>query len=356
MAGAHPKESRRPRAANHAPRGRLCRGLTMVELLVTITILAITAALLLPSLGAARESARRTACLNNLSQIGKSIMSYDSSQNYLPGWRMALPGFTELSGQCVSWSVAILPFLGEREIFDGYESYANAPAGLAEVQSKRLPRYVCPTVLTRVSPNAPLTYVGNAGTGAETLNGSQQWRGDGVFFDMVGSAGSYDPMTTSVARIADRDGASSTMLLTERGGIHAPLQASWAHAPGPAAANANAVLTTHAVLHPPTAALVSGRPPIGRRIVNPTLETTISANADWPFRFPSSMHDGGAAVAFCDGRTQFMSEQVAPWVYCQTLTSDRRTESPRAAAWEVYPSGASWTRYVFDERDLTPKQ
>ncbi len=333
----------------------------MVELLVTITILAITAALVLPGLAAARESARRTACLNNLSQIGKGIMSYDSSQNHLPGWRMSLPGFTDAAGgTTISWTVAILPFLGEGEVFSWYESYATGVAGVDDVRTKRLPRYVCPTILSRATTSAVLTYLGNGGTAAETLNGRQQWRGDGVFFDLLAfgteGAGTYDPLKTSIARIADRDGVGSTMLLTERGGLHAPLQTSWSHAPVPAVANANAVVTTHVVLHPPSAALVSGRPPQGRRIVNPTPDTTISANADWAFRYPSSMHEGGAAVAFCDGRTQFMSERVAPWVYCQTLTSDRRTESPRAAAWEVHPVGASWARYVFDERDLTPSK
>lgn len=352
MAGSYRKPSIRAPGSVHGTR----RGFTMVELLVTIAILSITVALLLPSLTSARESARRTACLNNLSQIGKGIMSYDGSQNELPGWRMALPGFTDAAGgTTISWTVAILPFLGEGEVFDWYESYATGVAGVDDVRTKRLPRYVCPSASSRMTASAPLTYFGNGGTAAETLNGRQQWRGDAVFFDKVG-AGTYDSMKTSVSRIADRDGVSSTLLLSERGGLNAPIEASWSHAPLPAVANANAVLTTHVVHHPPTAALVGGRPPQGRRVVNPTPATTISANADWVYRYPSSLHDGGAAVAFCDGRTQFMSEKVDPWVYCQTLTTDRRNESPRAAAWEVHPVGASWVRYVFDERDLTPSK
>lgn len=335
------------------------RGFTMVELLVTIAILAITVALLLPSLAAARESARRTACLNNLSQIGKGIMSYDASQNELPGWRMALPGFTDAAGgTTISWTVAILPFLGEGEVFDWYDSYATGVAGVDDARTKRLPRYVCPSASSLMTASAPLTYMGNGGTAAETLDGRQQWRGDAVFFDQVAfgavGAGTYDPLKTSIACIADRDGVASTMLLAERDGLHAPLQTSWSDAPRPAAANANAVLTTHVVHHPPSDALVNGRPPQNRRVVNPTPATTISANPDWMFRYPSSQHDGGAAVAFCDGRTQFMGDQVAPWVYCQTLTSDRRHESPRAAAWEVHPVGGTWPRYIFDERDLTP--
>src|SRR3954468_20387599 len=69
---------------------RAQRGFTLVELLVVIAIIGILVALLLPAIQAAREAARRTQCLNNLKQMGLSILNYESTRKCYPRGRWNL--------------------------------------------------------------------------------------------------------------------------------------------------------------------------------------------------------------------------------------------------------------------------
>ena len=64
---------------------------TLIELLVVIAVIGVLMAVLLPSLRAARERARRTVCAANLRQIGSGIIAYGTEYDDwlpLPGLRM----------------------------------------------------------------------------------------------------------------------------------------------------------------------------------------------------------------------------------------------------------------------------
>jgi prepilin-type N-terminal cleavage/methylation domain-containing protein len=120
---------------------------TLVELLVVIAIIAILAALLLPSLAAAKERAKTTDCLSNLRQIGIALSLYvDDNQNMVP------------SAQ--SFGVAPGDVAGAAAAFDFTEQYGGV-IGLCNVGNARA--LWCPSDLKEVPTNyatiAPESFV-----------------------------------------------------------------------------------------------------------------------------------------------------------------------------------------------------
>lgn len=111
-------------ATSRSPRRSL--GFTLVELLVVIAIIGVLVALLLPAIQAARESARRSQCTNNMKQLALGAINFESAQKRLPP-----------SGQCDSTggasttymihSVAtyILPYIEQQAIYDKFDTESN---------------------------------------------------------------------------------------------------------------------------------------------------------------------------------------------------------------------------------------
>ena len=104
------------------------RGFTLVELLVVIAIIGVLVALLLPAVQAARESARRMSCLNNLKQLGLALHNHVAAKKEFPtgGHKCEVSGFYE----------AILPYVEAETLDDQLEKVGNRWAGYGNSGSK----------------------------------------------------------------------------------------------------------------------------------------------------------------------------------------------------------------------------
>jgi prepilin-type N-terminal cleavage/methylation domain-containing protein/prepilin-type processing-associated H-X9-DG protein len=96
------------------------RAFTLIELLVVIAIIAILAAILFPVFAKARERATRTACLNQMKQIGTALMMYGSDyDDKLPprGNGNGVVNFVDNAAAEPNFLGSLVPMLGTTEIF-----------------------------------------------------------------------------------------------------------------------------------------------------------------------------------------------------------------------------------------------
>jgi prepilin-type N-terminal cleavage/methylation domain-containing protein/prepilin-type processing-associated H-X9-DG protein len=134
-------------------RRTISRGFTLIELLVVIAIIAVLIALLLPAVQAARESARRAQCTNNLKQMGLGIANYESSQGSYPMGAMHATPLNPIAPFTAcgtyfghTWADYILPFMEGANQFNtfnfgrAYNSFSNVTA-----LGVKVPSYVCPS-------------------------------------------------------------------------------------------------------------------------------------------------------------------------------------------------------------------
>ena len=195
-------------------RPRRC-AFTLIELLVVITILVILLALLLPGIQAARETARRTSCKNNLKQLGLAVHNFQSALGIYPPSFVIEPS-TSLTSNNGSWSVhgRLLPYVEQGSAYIqvrldlGWDAPENKLTG---VPTMRIPTYICPSELNdrvRVdSSGAPKVYPQNYGFNFGTwfvYDPSTGRGGDGSFF-----------VNSRITPAHFRDGLTNTLCAAE---------------------------------------------------------------------------------------------------------------------------------------------
>lgn len=193
-------------------------GFTLTELLVTLAIIAILIALLLPAVQRAREAARRMACTNNLKQIGIALHNYHNAHRVLPAGGMS-------TGNQLSWQVMLLPMLEQDNLYAQFQfSVQEYPNHFVHALT-RIDTLLCPSSGREHStrPN-------------ESVNGELAWtthyygvmgptgakRRGGVYREFTGRPGHGDFALQGVlgrdSRVKHRDltdGLSNTIVVGE---------------------------------------------------------------------------------------------------------------------------------------------
>jgi prepilin-type N-terminal cleavage/methylation domain-containing protein len=197
--------------------GRTRQGFTLIELLVVIAIIAILIALLLPAVQQAREAARRTQCRNNLKQLGLAMHNYHDNYNFLPISFMngSGPSFTDANQSGYNWVRAILPYIDQANLSNGWTETTmyNAVAGNTAIIRTVIPAFLCPSdTHTKTWNNAP-NYNYTVNLGNTTAGRTSPF--NGVTYSAAPFY--YSTSTTGKAyKFSDfGDGVSNVMLMSE---------------------------------------------------------------------------------------------------------------------------------------------
>jgi len=295
---------------------------------------------LLPAVQAARESARRSSCQNNLKQIGLAILSHESAKKAYPA------GYTYFGSaeRCWGWATFILPYMERMDLYQTLQpdkrklsvvcTSTAAQSDINALQTK-IAQYRCPSdnspdlrdknlfadcptacsALFGWSPPfqvATSNYAGAAG--GVMLTGTyaapmKDFDCGGIFFgkrDQTASTPGTGPLGVKISEITD--GTSKVIMVGER--AYKGMAAAWAGSGnaddfGPQGSGATLV----------------------RLSLNQNWDLYDLYGTDNRGKGPSSQHPNGAQYLFADGAVAFIGDSLSSTVLSQL--SNRSDRAPR---------------------------
>ena len=303
-------------------------GFTLIEVLVVISIIGLLIALFLPAVLAARESARRLQCGNNLKQVGLALQNYHTAVGLLPSaYATAIQDFVDEMGNNWGWGTMILGQMDQLALYNAV-NYSITPfaAGSQTVRRTLVAALLCPSSVDHgpitigsdaigvlVDDLAPSNYIASAGTRSR---GDSPISTSGVFTLNSDETGVMY-RNSAVGLSGVRDGTSMTLLAGERSRNLSV--ATWVGTnrlflgvicSNPGNPNKECV---------PTNILVLGH-------TGPEYRNHAYVWVDQP-NYPAShldafwsRHSDGCNFVFCDGSVRFLRNSIDPHVYSALST------------------------------------
>ena len=310
-------------------------GFTLIELLVVIGIIAVLIGLFLPAVQAARESARRLHCGNNLKQMITATHSFAAVHGIIPP--SSADGFSHyydpnLNSSALSVPYQLLPFLEQQALFDSVNIYL--PLGFPGENLKHQATATAVRIATFLRPSDPRIHT-SAPAGPNSYRAcvgveiTQTFDGR-VHYPRHRELGVFD---TGISLAEIRDGTANTLAFaekpigTEARGTYSPYR-DWVDriaTPGDGSADAwmercsqlrmddsgfkpvfdagggwLAVITSHTLF-------LASAPP---NSLVPDCSMGLSVPSDGIFA-ARSYHPGGVNAAMADGSVRWVSSSIA---------------------------------------------